>query len=159
MNLVRANMINTILIFTILICPSLGENISNPTGQISDHPLHKGWICSSVISAIGLTLNSFVFFIFFQERNSFITSVNAMIMFVFLLCCQYYISHSKNFRIDTGYRLCYCVFTQWETVCFMIDTNPLSRFGIGRDTVKENLKSIKESVLFSTMNFRNVFYW
>ena len=83
MNLLRANMINTYLIFTLLnISPAIGENVSHPTGQISDHPLHKGWICSSVISAIGVTLNSLVFFIFFQERNSFITSVNAMIMFV-----------------------------------------------------------------------------
>ena len=83
MNLLRANMINTYLIFTLLnISPTHGENVSHPTGQISDHPLHKGWICSSIISAVGVTLNSLVFFIFFQERNSFITSVNAMIMFV-----------------------------------------------------------------------------
>ena len=75
-------MVTVFLVFTFLISPTIGDNITHDDRHISDHPLHKGWIVSSVFSIIGVLLNSLVLFIFFQERNSLITAVNVMIMFV-----------------------------------------------------------------------------
>ena len=74
------NMKMVVFIFTLLISLAIGDNTSNHERQISDHPLHRGWICSSIFSIIGIILNSLVLFIFFQERNSLITAVNVMIM-------------------------------------------------------------------------------
>ena len=84
----RAKVKYTFIILTFIFypTPTRGENTTHPEGRLSEHPLNIGWICSSVISAIGVILNSLVFFIFFKERNSFITSVNAMIMFVKIIC-------------------------------------------------------------------------
>ena len=77
----KANMIIFVFFFfSILISPIIGDNTSHHARHISDHPLHKGWICSSIFSIIGIILNGLVLFIFFQERNSLITSVNVMIM-------------------------------------------------------------------------------
>ncbi len=42
--------------------------------------IQKIWIANSMIGVVGIILNSLVLFIFFQERNKLVTSVNAMIM-------------------------------------------------------------------------------
>ena len=49
---------------------------------LAHHPLHKGWLCHSIIGAIGLFLNSLVIVILFLERNSLVSTINVMIMYV-----------------------------------------------------------------------------
>ena len=39
------------------------------------------------------------------------------------------------FSLAAVQRLLRCIFIQWRVFCFMLDTNPLSRFGIDRDMV------------------------
>ena len=47
---------------------------------LSQHPLHKGWLCHSVVGILGLILNSLVIVILYLERCSLVSSVNVMIM-------------------------------------------------------------------------------
>ena len=71
-----------ILYFTILIVPTLAGNVSLTPRPLSEHPLHKGWLCCTPIGFVGFILNSLVLFIFIKERSSLVTSVNTMIMSV-----------------------------------------------------------------------------
>ena len=57
------------------------NEVSNPNDVKS---LQSIWITNSIISVFGIILNSLVLLIFFKERNQLVTSVNAMIMYVFL---------------------------------------------------------------------------
>ena len=77
-------MVTVFFVFVFLISPTIGDNITHHDRHISDHPLHKSWIVSSVFSIIGVLLNSLVLCIFFQERNSLITAVNVMIMYIYV---------------------------------------------------------------------------
>ena len=72
------------LCYTLLIVPSLAENVSVSLAPraMSEHPLHKGWLCCCLFGAVGFVLNSLVLFIFIKERSSLVTSVNTMIMSV-----------------------------------------------------------------------------
>ena len=82
-SLLDTNMI-AFLYFTILIVPTLAGNVSvslTPRAM-SEHPLHKAWLCCTPIGVIGFVLNSLVLFIFIKERSSLVTSVNTMIMSV-----------------------------------------------------------------------------
>ena len=73
------NMI-TFLIFSIIILQATGKNVSQTTSSISEHPIHKGWICCSIMAGVGVILNSLVILIFIKERSNLVTSVNAMIV-------------------------------------------------------------------------------
>ena len=82
-SLLHTNMI-AFLYFTILIVPTLAGNVSvslTPRAM-SEHPLHKGWLCCIPLGVVGVVLNSLVLFIFIKERSSLVTSVNTMIMSV-----------------------------------------------------------------------------
>ena len=82
-SLLNTNMI-AFLYFTILILPTLAGNVSVSLNlrPMSEHPLHKGWLCCTPIGVVGVILNSLVLFIFIKERSSLVTSVNTMIMSV-----------------------------------------------------------------------------
>ena len=82
-SLLNTNMI-ACLYFTILIVPTLAGNVSVSLTPrpMSEHPLHKGWLCCTPLGVVGFVLNSLVLFIFIKERSSLVTSVNTMIMSV-----------------------------------------------------------------------------
>ena len=92
----------------------------------------------------------------FQIFSSVISSIKSLSSLLGILksYCQstkYFILFKSIFRMNTGYRVCQCIILQWEAACFM-DTNPLSWFDIGRDTVnsKKTISSvIKDSYLYT----------
>ena len=43
------------------------------------HMFSKFWPLLSCVGAVGTTLNSYVLYVFYTERHSLVTSVNAMI--------------------------------------------------------------------------------
>ena len=45
----------------------------------ANHPLARFWKINSGLGIVGTVLNSFVLYIFYIERHSMVTSVNAMI--------------------------------------------------------------------------------
>ena len=58
-----------------------------------------------------------------------------------------------SFRLASVQRLLRCIVIQWRVLCFMLDTNPLSIFGIERDMVKGVLRNgFQKGIIF-----RNVF--
>ena len=69
-----------LLIITLMILPVLASNTSDMNRPLVDHPLHKGWLCHSIIGVMGLFLNSLVIVILFLERNTLVSSINVMIM-------------------------------------------------------------------------------
>ena len=58
-----------------------------------------------------------------------------------------------SFRLASVQRLLRCIVIQWRVLCFMLDTNPLSIFGIERDMVKGVLRKGSKRVLFLGMFF------
>ena len=65
------------LLITMMSLPGVANNITSADIRpLAHHPLHKGWLCHSIIGAIGLFLNSLVIVILFLERNSLISSIN-----------------------------------------------------------------------------------
>ena len=60
--------------------PGMASNTSDMTRPLADHPLHKGWLCHSIIGVMGIFLNSLVIVILFLERNTLVSSINVMIM-------------------------------------------------------------------------------
>ena len=67
--------------FSIMILHVVAKNNSTDIDQpLAQHPLHKGWICQSVIGILGFILNSLVIKILYMERGSLVSSVNVMIM-------------------------------------------------------------------------------
>ena len=69
-------------IFSIMIVYVVAKNTSAAEidKPLSQHPLHKGWLCHSVVGILGLILNSLVIVILYLERCSLVSSVNVMIM-------------------------------------------------------------------------------
>ena len=68
------------LYYAVLIVPTIAENVSVSltTRPLSEHPLHKGWLCGTLFGVVGVVLNSLALFIFIKERSSIVTSVNTM---------------------------------------------------------------------------------
>ena len=81
-------MINKITLLLVLLLTGtlLGSVtvLSNDNKPRSEHPLQKAWLLNSVIGVAGIILNCAVLLLFIKERNTLITSVNAMIMYTFL---------------------------------------------------------------------------
>ena len=72
-----------LLLITMMSLPGMANNITSADIKpLAHHPLHKGWLCHSIIGAIGVFLNSLVIVILFLERNSLISSINVMIVYV-----------------------------------------------------------------------------
>ena len=68
-------------ICSIMIVHVVAKNTSADIDKpLSQHPLHKGWLCHSVVGILGLILNSLVIVILYLERCSLVSSVNVMIM-------------------------------------------------------------------------------
>ena len=68
-------------IFSVMIVQVVAKNTSADIEiTLSQHPLHKGWLCHSVVGILGLILNSLVIVILYLERCSLVSSVNMMIM-------------------------------------------------------------------------------
>ena len=70
--------------FSIMILHVVAQNTSTDSDidkPLTLHPLHKGWICQSVIGILGFILNGLVIQILYLERGSLISSVNVMIMY------------------------------------------------------------------------------
>ena len=70
------------LIYSIMIVPTVGGNVSLTLRPMSEHPLHAAWLWCSLLSVFGVILNSLELFIFITERSSLVSSVNMMIMSV-----------------------------------------------------------------------------
>ena len=69
------------IIFSVMILHVVATNISAEIDKpLSQHPLHKGWLCHSLIGIIGIILNSLVIVVLYLERCSLVSSVNVMIM-------------------------------------------------------------------------------
>ena len=69
--------------FSIMILHVVAKNTSADIDKpLTQHPLHKGWICQSGIGILGFILNSLVITILYLERGSLVSSVNVMIMYV-----------------------------------------------------------------------------
>ena len=81
--MVNTNIIS-FLYYAVLIVPTIAGNVSVSltTRPLSEHPLHKGWLCGTLFGVVGVVLNSLALFIFIKERSSIVTSVNTMIMSV-----------------------------------------------------------------------------
>ena len=57
--------------FSIMILHVVAKNNSTDIDQpLAQHPLHKGWICQSVIGILGFILNSLIIKILYLERGS-----------------------------------------------------------------------------------------
>ena len=55
-------------------------NISRQDEELrSEHKLYYLWPLLSAFGMVGTVLNSYVLFVFYSERHSLVTSVNAMI--------------------------------------------------------------------------------
>ena len=68
--------------FSIMILHVVARNTSTDIDKpLTLHPLHKGWICQSVIGILGFILNSLVIGFLYLERGSLVSSVNVMIMY------------------------------------------------------------------------------
>ena len=123
------------IMFSIIILHVAAKNNSSDIDKpLTQHPLHKGWLCHSLIGILGIILNSLVIVILYLERGSLVSSVNVMIMseLIFVKSQTIWI---LIFRLAAVQRLLRCIFIQWRVLCFMLDTNPLFRFGIERDMV------------------------
>ena len=124
------------LIYSLIIAPTIGGNVSLTLRPLSEHPLHGAWLWCCLLSVVGVILNGLALFIFIKERSSLVSSVNMMIMSV-----QNENQHNimykfwLPFRLDTVHRLVRSVLINWRVLCLMKDENPLSRFGIERDMV------------------------
>ena len=72
-----------LLLITMMSLPGMATNTTSADIKpLAQHPLHKGWLCHSIIGVIGLFLNSLVIVVLFLERNSLVSSINVMIMYV-----------------------------------------------------------------------------
>ena len=87
-------MMKAILILTMMISPIIAINISEDiTRPLTEHPLHLGWLCHSVIGVAGVILNSLVILILYLERSSLVSSINVMIMSVYSVYSVYTIQY------------------------------------------------------------------
>ena len=69
------------IIFSVMILHVVANNTSAEIDKpLSQHPLHKGWLCHSLIGILGIILNSLVIVVLYLERCSLVSSVNVMIM-------------------------------------------------------------------------------
>ena len=69
------------IIFSVMILHVVATNSSAEIDKpLSQHPLHKGWLCHSLIGILGIILNSLVIVVLYLERCSLVSSVNVMIM-------------------------------------------------------------------------------
>ena len=54
--------------------------VVNRLNTRSYHKMNFGWKINSFIGVVGTVLNSIVFYLFILERNTFLTTVNVMIL-------------------------------------------------------------------------------
>ena len=135
-NLLSLKMKRIFIIFSIMVLHVVAKNASADIDKpLTQHPLHKGWLCHSLIGILGIMLNSLVIVILYLERGSLVSSVNVMIMSESIFVKSKNILILLLFRLAAVQRLLRCIFIQWRVFCFMLDTNPLSRFNINRDMV------------------------
>ena len=68
-------------------------NETNPGQQKSDHPMSYAWSLQPLIGICGTMLNSFVLYMGYCERQTFIRPVNAMIWYVPVMDSQIYMTY------------------------------------------------------------------
>ena len=69
-----------LLLLTLMLVDALGAE--NSTGLEQDETHHKmsfAWIVNPILGMIGTLLNSFILYIFYSERQTFIKPVNVLI--------------------------------------------------------------------------------
>ena len=93
------------IIFSVMILQVVATNISAEIDKpLSQHPLHKGWLCHSLIGILRIILNSLVIIILYLERGSLVSSVNVMIM------SEHFFKNHKQFSYQYSGLLLYSDF-------------------------------------------------
>ena len=79
------------------------------------HPYRYLWLCQSFVGLIGTGLNSFVLSIFWTERQSLNTTINAMIWYSYHSYEDLDEKIKKKLSMNTLLRVLYTVAIQWRT--------------------------------------------
>ena len=58
---------------------ALNNSVSNINQKKSDHRMAFAWAFNPILGLVGTVLNSFILYMFYTERRTFIKPINAMI--------------------------------------------------------------------------------
>ena len=86
-----------LLVISLMLGYSICHEDINQTFTEPRTPLQRIWIANSIVGVFGIILNGYVLLTFFQDRHKLVTSVNAMIMYLWILKS----SHYGSFSFDT----------------------------------------------------------
>ena len=78
----------TVLVYTFMLDGISAQNTSssNVNQKKADNRMALAWALHPILGLIGTFLNSFILYMFYTERRSFIKPINAMIWYVIMLC-------------------------------------------------------------------------